>query len=73
VTCCGIDNGYGVLLLVGGIADAERNAVFVLYGMGRLVAWGGVYRFVVLAEEVAEVGDCVLRIADELGLSLASV
>jgi len=46
VTCCGIDNGYGVLLLVGGIADVERNAVFVLYGMGRLVAWGGVYRFV---------------------------
>ena len=26
-----------------------------------------------LAEEVAEVGDCVLRITDKLGLGLASV
>jgi hypothetical protein len=72
MACGDIDNGNGVFLLFASIADAESHAVFMLYGVSRLVAWRRVYRFVVLAEEIAEVGDCVLRIADELALSLTA-
>jgi hypothetical protein len=45
VACGDIDNGNGVFLLFFGVANGESHAVFMLYGVSRLVAWRGVYRF----------------------------
>ena len=66
----------------------DRNIVFfprlaVLYGegyravvfswMGRLVAWAGIYRFEVLAQEVSEICNCVLCVAYKLNLGLRAL
>lgn len=85
---CDLSNGDGVLLLLLGVADSEGDAVAVLYGVCRLVAGRGVNRFeagcvsdsperwntdILLAENVAEVGDGVLCVADQLALRLSTV
>jgi hypothetical protein len=41
--------------------------------MGGLVAWTGIYRFKVLAQEISEICNCVLRIAHKLGLGLRAL
>lgn len=63
----------GVLLIGLGVLDLESNGVLGIDGVGRGVAVGRVYRLEVLSEEVSEVCDGVLGVADELRLGLGTL
>jgi len=73
MACCDISDRDGILLLLLGITDAECDAVFFFLGVCGLVAGRGVDRLKILAYQVAEVCDSVLRIADKLALGLSSM
>jgi hypothetical protein len=86
---CDISDSDGVLLLLLGVADAECDAASFFLRVCGLVAGRGVDRLetirtvssslyerragLLLADEVAEVGNRVLRIADKLAFGLSSV
>lgn len=85
---CDLSYSNRVLLLLLGVADVEGDAIAVLYGVCRLVAGRRVNRFetasvsdsltasrvtLLLAEEIAEVGNGVLCVADQLALGLSTV
>lgn len=55
------------------VADGESDSGVLLLGVGRLVAESGIDRLKFLANEIAEVGDSVARVADKLGLGLCAV
>jgi len=83
-----VDDGYSILLVFGRVADGEGDAIALLRRVCRLVAWRGVDRFepegvsgacigggrgLLLAQEVAEVGNGVVGVPDKLTLGLSTV
>jgi hypothetical protein len=73
VTGGDLGDGNGVGCLAGGVADGESDGRVLLLGVGRLVAGSRVNRLEFLADEVAEVGDGVGGVANELSLGLCAV
>lgn len=73
VTSGDLGDGDGVGGLAGGVADSEGDGGVLLLGVGRLVAGSRVNGLEFLADEVTEVCDSVVAVANELRLSLGTV
>jgi hypothetical protein len=73
VTGGDLRDGDRVRGLAGSVTNGESNGRAALLGVGGLVGRSRVDVLEILAQVIAEVGDSVLGVADELGLGLGTV